>query len=86
MEEMMRMYQMNGGGTDDFSFPVETSLVVNLASPLIEKLSTLMSSDTEKAMVIAGYIYKLSLLSQRKLTAEEMDGFLDDGFHILELL
>ena len=85
MEEMMRMYQMNGGG-NDFSFPVETSLVVNLSSPLTEKLASLISTDAEKAEMIASYIYKLALISQRKLTAEEMEGFLSDGFGILELL
>lgn len=85
MEEMMRMYQMNGGG-NDFSFPVETSLVVNLSSPLTEKLASLISTDAEKAETIASYIYKLALISQRKLTAEEMEEFLSDGFGILELL
>ena len=85
MEEMMRMYQMNGGG-NDFSFPVETSLVVNLSAPLTEKLASLVSTDREKAETIAGYIYKLALISQRKLSAEEMNSFLDDGFAILELL
>ena len=85
MEEMMRMYQMNGMG-GDFSYPVETSLVVNLDAPLIKKLSDLVTADTEKSEAIANYIYKLALISQRKLTAEEMEKFLDDGFGILERL
>ena len=85
MEEMMRMYQMNGAG-GDFSFPVETSLVVNLSAPLTEKLSALVSSDSEKAETIANYIYKLALVSQRKLSQDEMEAFLRDGFDILEKL
>lgn len=85
MEEMMRMYQMNGGG-GDFSFPVETSLVVNLSAPLSEKLCVLVSSDPEKAETIANYIYKLALVSQRKLSQDEMEAFLRDGFDILEKL
>ena len=85
MEEMMRMYQMNGAG-GDFSFPVETSLIVNLSAPLSEKLSVLVSSDFEKAETIANYIYKLALVSQRKLSQDEMEAFLCDGFDILEKL
>ena len=85
MEEMMRMYQMNGMG-GDFSYPVETSLVVNLDAPLTKKLADLVKADAEKAEAIANYIYKLALISQRKLTAEEMEKFLDDGFGILERL
>ena len=85
MEEMMRMYQMNGMG-GDFSYPVETSLVVNLDAPLIKKLTDLVTEDAEKSEAIANYIYKLALISQRKLTAEEMEKFLDDGFGILERL
>lgn len=79
------MYQMNGAG-GDFSFPVETSLVVNLSAPLTEKLSALVSSDSEKAETIANYIYKLALVSQRKLSQDEMEAFLRDGFDILEKL
>ena len=84
MEEMMRMYRMGGDG--EFAFPLEMSLILNTASPLIEKLASLIPEDSSKAETIASYIYKLSLLSQRKLNAEEMEAFLNDGFHILGLL
>ena len=44
------------------------------------------AQDPEKAALIAGHIYSLSLLAQRKLTAEELQRFLSDSFSLLELL
>jgi hypothetical protein len=82
---MMRMYQM-AGDENAFSFPVEMSLVVNLSSPLTEKLISLLGKDDDKAETIARRIYKLSLLSQRKFTPVEMQEFLSDGFDILSQL
>ena len=86
MEEMMRMYRMGGAEDEMPEFPVETSLVLNLESPLIQKLISLPEAEHDKALLIAGHIYKLSLISQRKLNATEMEKFLNDGFNILELL
>ncbi len=79
MEEMMRFYNMQNG----MAFPTESTLVLNNASPLITKLAELTESDPEKAREIASYIYKVSLLSQKKLSAEEMQGFMKDSFDIL---
>ncbi len=77
MEEMMRFYNMGG------DFPVESTLVLNTSSPLISKMADLASSDEEKAKEIASYIYKLSLLSQKKFSADEMQSFMKDSFDIL---
>ena len=85
MAEMMRMYAMSTGSAP-MDFPTEYSLVVNTASPLYAKLLTLHAQDPEKAALIAGHIYSLSLLAQRKLTAEELQRFLSDSFSLLELL
>ena len=82
MEEMMRMYAM-GGMSMGMSFPLEQTLTVNTASPLIAKLGTMEEEKTEKA---AEYLYQLALLSQRKLTAEELQKFLQDSYSILDLL
>ena len=65
---------LNGGET----------LVVNNNSPLISKLSALIENDKDAAEQIASYIYKLSVISQRKLSAQEMQEFLADSFRILE--
>ena len=83
LEEMMRLYGMGDSGA---SLPTEMTLVVNSDSPLISKLAEYAENNTEKAEKIASYIYKLSLLSQKKLSAEEMQSFLADGFDILLML
>ncbi len=82
MEEAMRLYAMQTGNAE-MSFPTEMSLVVNTASPLINKLETL---DNDKAEKIASYVYKLSLLSQKRLSADEMQSFLSDGYELLSML
>ena len=75
----MRFYNMN----QDMSFPVESTLVLNLASPLIEKLEKTAAEDPEKAKSIASYVYKVSMLSQKKFSAEEMQSFMNDSFDLL---
>lgn len=80
MEEMMRLYNM--GNTPD-AFPTESTLVLNTASPLIARLSTLAKEDEAKAESMASYLYKLALLSQKKFSAEEMQGFMKDSFDLL---
>ena len=83
MEDMMKMYSsmgMNMGG----EFPLEYTLVLNSSSPLINKLSA--ESDSEKASLIANEIYRLALISQRRMTADELKSFLADSFKILGML
>ena len=79
MEEMMRMYNMPSG----MSFPTESTLVINSASPLVSKLEGMAESDPEGARCIASYIYKVSLLSQKKFSSEEMQEFMKDSFELL---
>ena len=79
----MRMYAMSGMG-EKMSFPVDMTLVVNTGAKLTERLATLALEDFEKAAVIAKQIYTLALLSQRQLTADELQSFLGDSFDILE--
>ena len=78
MEEMMRMYNMGG-----MSFPTESTLVINSASPLVAKLERMVESDPEGASKIASYIYKVSLLSQKKFSADEMQQFMKESFELL---
>ena len=78
MEEMMRMYNMGG-----MTFPTESTLVINNASPLVSKLEGMAQTDREGAEKIASYIYKVSLLSQKKFSAEEMQEFMKDSFELL---
>ena len=83
-EEMMQMYS-SGNGTP-MGMTRDETLIINGASPLISRLETLLTTDKERALGIASYVYKLALLSQRRLSAEEMQAFLEDGFAILEQL
>ena len=78
----MRMYSMSGmnlGG----SFPVDATLTVNTASPLIARLDAMEEAKKEQTI---SYLFQLATLSQRKLTAEEMQKFLKDSYAVLELL
>lgn len=79
MEEMMKHYGM----ADPSAFSSQLSLVLNTSSPLIEKLSSIVSENAPKAEAIASYIYKISLMSQKKFSADEMQSFIHDSFDIL---
>ena len=84
MEEMMKMYAMAGGDDADApSFPLEYTLMLNSSAPLIGRLSELVEADEDKAKKMAAHIYRLSVLAQRKLTAEELKEFLADSFDLL---
>ena len=81
MEEMMKLYSMNGMPMGDF--PLDVTLTVNATSPLIQKIERMEGERKEAAV---SYLYRLALLSQRKLSAEELQGFLADSYSILDLL
>ncbi|MBO5305659.1 MAG: molecular chaperone HtpG [Clostridia bacterium] len=84
-EDMMRMYN-NAEMPTSLAKEGET-LVLNTSSPLITKLTEdLKSQNNEHAEKLAAHIYRLSLISQRRLTAEEMQEFLDQSFSLLEEL
>ena len=83
MEEMMKLYALQGGGDGMPSFPAEYALTVNTASPLTAKLTFLCGTDDPKAKRLATQIYRLCLLSQRRLTAEELKSFLAGSFELL---
>ncbi len=78
MEDLMRMYGMDGS-----AYPTESSLVLNTASPLVQKIDSIAESEPQKAKEMASYLYKLSLLSQKKFSAEEMQDFMKSGFELM---
>jgi len=83
MQDMMKLYKMEGMA----DFPVESTLVLNTASPLVNKLTTLCDEGrNDLAEVIARQIYALSTMSQRPFTADELTAFLTDSYSILEKL
>lgn len=78
MNDMMKLYNMGAG------MPLEQTLILNTASPLVEKMTSLTDAgNTELAETIAKQIYMLSSLSQRPLTADELVAFLADSYDIL---
>ena len=82
----MKMYRMSGGADFGKNFPLDMTLVLNTASPLISKLAAMDGNDAAGAENYASYIYRLSLLSLRKFTAEEMERFLKDSYKMLDEL
>lgn len=86
IEDMMKMYAGMGMELGMDAPALEYTFVVNSSSPLIERLSQMISTDLDRARLVAAEIYKLSVLSQRRLSAEELKSFLSDSFSILELL
>ena len=82
MEEMMKMYAMQGGG-DMPTFPVEYTLTVNTASALTGRMIDLCMTDADKAELLAAQVYRLCLLSQRRFTADELKSFLAGSFDLL---
>jgi molecular chaperone HtpG len=81
MEEMMKLYAMSGMAMP--AFPTEATLTVNTTNALITRLSDM---DDDKRERTASYLYQLALLSQRKLSAEELQRFLSDSYTILGLI
>lgn len=84
MQEMMKLYKMTGM---DNMYPLESTLVLNTASNLIQKISTLCESDkSDLAEKIARQIFALATMSQRPFTAEELTAFLTESYDILAML
>lgn len=78
MNDMLKLYKMDG------SMPTEETLILNTASPLIEKLTVYLDNgNNELAERIARQIYMLASLSQRQLSADELISFLDDSYDLL---
>ena len=79
---MMKMYNVNG-----MSFPSvsKEKFVVNLSSSVVKHIEELLAQNNlEKATAVADHIYKLALIAQRKLTAEEINEFLNNSYDILK--
>ena len=71
--EMGQFYGMSDGG-------LNKTVIVNTASPVIEKLKLL---DGDKQKFVAGYVYSLALASFKKLSPNEQEKFNADCVKLL---
>jgi len=79
------MSRMLGDAID--KLPEEKSLVVNLASPVIRNLSSLLATDRkEEAKLIAAQVHDLAQLAQHGFDREHMDAFLERSNRILTMI
>ncbi len=80
MNDINRIYgNMFGGNTIK---PSET-LIVNTDNDIIKKLCDF---DEEKQNLLCKHIYDLAVISQRKLTAAELDGFVTRSVEVMKLI
>ena len=86
MDDMMQMYRMANGAEDDMPSMLELTLLLNTDAPLIVKIADMAANGNEKAEELAAYIYRLALLSHRKLTPTEMQEFLTESYRLLDEL
>ena len=80
--EMMKLYGMQNDGMP----APEGELVLNSGSDMIKRLAAKAENGDESAADSAGYIYRLALLAQRKISAEELKDFLRGSFAMLDKL
>lgn len=83
MEDMMKMYAMHSGEAGPHMPAPDMTLIVNVNSPLISKLDS-ADKSAEGTKKIAKQLYTLALLSQRQLSADELQSFLTDSFDLLQ--
>ena len=83
MEEMMRLYRLSGGAGEDAPFDADLTLTLNTASRLILALPEIEKKTPDKAQDMAAFIYRLALLSKRRLSATEMKEFLTGSYKLL---
>ena len=80
-DDMMKIYSPSTA-----PIPLESTLTLNSASPIIAKLDSKCSENPDEAEKIAREIFSLCKLTQRRLTPEEMKQFLDLSYEIIGLL
>ncbi len=77
--DMMKLYSMGGE-----TMPIDNApekLIVNTKNPLIAKITDMLSDPSKKetAKALARQVYMLALISQRTLTADELESFVSES-------
>lgn len=82
MQDMMKMYSMNGMGMDSNMFPNEETLVLNKKHPLVHY--TLEHPEDETSSLIAKQLYDLAMISHKPLSPEAMSEFIKRSNDIMK--
>ena len=85
MQDMMRMYAMNGmGGMDMSMFAADQTLTLNANNALVKFI--LENKESEHVSLFAEQLYDLALLSNQPLSPEAMSKFVKRSNEIMLLL
>ena len=85
MQDMMKMYAMNGmGGMDMSMFSADQTLTLNANNALVQYI--LENKDSEHVPMFAEQLYDLALLSNQPLSTEAMTKFVKRSNDIMLLL
>lgn len=85
LRDYMRMANPNESGMPDKMFGKRT-FIINTNHPLFASLIKLDAIDPELTESAVKYVYELSLLSQRELSPDQMNGFIQRGQEVLHRL
>ena len=80
INDMNRIYGDMFGANND---KAKETLIINTASPVIKRIT---EYDDEKRDLLCRHIYDLAVLSQRKLTASELEGFIERSVEVMDLI
>ena len=80
INDMNKLYGDMFGANNE---KAKETLIVNIADPIIKRLPDF---DDEKKNLICRHIYDLAVLSQRKLTAAELEGFIERSVEVMDLI
>ncbi|MBD5537918.1 MAG: molecular chaperone HtpG [Lachnospiraceae bacterium] len=83
MQDMMKMYSMNGAGLGDFGSEGET-LVLNANHPLVQYVTA--HQDDKNVQMICEQLYDLAKLQHAPLSSEDMTKFVARSNDIMMLL
>ncbi len=85
MQDMMKMYAMNGmGGMDPNMFAADQTLILNANNALVKYI--LEHKDSEHVPMFAKQLYDLAVLSNQPLSVEAMTAFVHRSNEIMLLL
>ena len=85
MQDMMKMYAMNGmGGMDMSMFAADQTLTLNANNDLVKYIFE--HKDSEHVPMFCEQLYDLAVLSNHPLSVDEMSRFVERSNKIMMLL